>query len=54
MVSPHAYGSHIVLNQPGAPATLSVPDHAYVARETLRALVTKADLTIQEFLAAVE
>ena len=45
-------GSHIVLTKPGAPATLSVPDHAEVARGTLRALIAKAGLTVEEFLAA--
>lgn len=47
-------GSHIVLTKPGALATLSVPDHVQVARGTLRALITKAGLTVEEFLAAVE
>lgn len=45
-------GSHIVLTKLGAPATLSVPDHAEVARGTLRALIAKAGLTVEEFLAA--
>jgi len=31
-------GSHTVLPRPGAPATLSIPDHAQVARGTLRVL----------------
>jgi predicted RNA binding protein YcfA (HicA-like mRNA interferase family) len=44
--------SHIVLTRPGAPVTLSIPDHAQVARGTLRALVAKAGLTMEEFLAA--
>lgn len=46
-------GSHIVLTKPGAPATLSVPNHSVVARGTLRALIAKAGTTIEEFLAAV-
>jgi predicted RNA binding protein YcfA (HicA-like mRNA interferase family) len=45
-------GSHIVLTKPGAPATLSVPDHPQVARGTLRALIASAGLTVGEFLAA--
>ena len=45
-------GSHIVLTRPGAPVTLSIPDHAQVARGTLRALIAKAGLTIEGFLAA--
>jgi len=45
-------GSHIVLTKSGAPVTLSIPDHAQVARGTLRALIAKAGLTMEEFLAA--
>jgi predicted RNA binding protein YcfA (HicA-like mRNA interferase family) len=45
-------GSHIVLTKPGAPVTLSIPDHAQVARGTLRALIAKAGLTVEGFLAA--
>jgi predicted RNA binding protein YcfA (HicA-like mRNA interferase family) len=45
-------GSHIVLTKPGAPATLSVPDHPQVARGTLRTLIAKAGLTVEDFLAA--
>lgn len=46
-------GSHIILTRPGQIATLSVPDHSEVARGTLRALIARAGLTIDEFLAAV-
>ena len=42
-------GSHIVLTRPGASVTLSIPDHAQVARGTLRALIVKAGITIEEF-----
>jgi len=45
-------GSHIVLTKPGSMVTLSIPDHEQVARGTLRALVAKAGLTIEEFLKA--
>ena len=45
-------GSHIILTKPGHPATLSVPDHPQVARGTLRALITRAGLTVEEFLTA--
>ena len=44
-------GSHIILTKSGSAATLSVPDHPQVARGTLRALITKAGLTVEEFLA---
>jgi hypothetical protein len=33
--------------------TLSVPDHREVARGTLRVLISKADLTVEEFLAVL-
>jgi predicted RNA binding protein YcfA (HicA-like mRNA interferase family) len=46
-------GSHIVLTRMGALATLSVPDHEQVARGTLRVLIAKAGLTVEEFLTAV-
>ena len=45
-------GSHIILVKPGHLATLSVPDHKEVARGTLRALIRRASLTVEEFLAA--
>ena len=47
-------GSHLILTKPGHPATLSIPDHTQVARGTLRALINRAGLTVEEFLAAVE
>ncbi len=43
-------GSHIILTKPGHIATLSVPNHRQVARGTLRSLISKAGLTIEEFL----
>jgi predicted RNA binding protein YcfA (HicA-like mRNA interferase family) len=45
-------GSHIILTRPGNIATLSVPDHPEVARGTLRSLISKAGITVEEFLAA--
>ena len=45
-------GSHIILTKPGNIATLSVPNHSEVARGTLRGLILKAGLTIEEFLEA--
>lgn len=47
-------GSHIILAKEGHIATLSVPNHAQVARGTLRSLIARAGLTIEEFLQAVE
>lgn len=46
-------GSHIILTKPGHIATLSVPDHQQVARGTLRALIGRAGLTVEEFLDAI-
>lgn len=46
-------GSHIILARPGHLATLCVPDHPQVARGTLRGLIGKAGLTVDEFLAAL-
>lgn len=46
-------GSHIILIKEGHIATLSVPDHPQVARGTLRALIARAGVTIEEFLEAL-
>lgn len=42
-------GSHIIMAKPGFAATLSVPDHQELRSGTLRALVRKAGLTVEEF-----
>lgn len=47
-------GSHIILVREGHPATLSVPDHRKVARGTLRALIRRAGLTPEEFIAGAD
>ena len=46
-------GSHIILTKSGHIATLSVPNHSQVARGTLRSLISKAGLTVEEFLEAL-
>jgi predicted RNA binding protein YcfA (HicA-like mRNA interferase family) len=46
-------GSHVILTKAGEVATLSVPDHKEVARGTLRSLIRSANLTVDEFVAAV-
>lgn len=46
-------GSHIILTKAGHIATLSVPDHPQVARGTLRVLIARAGLTVEEFLQAL-
>ncbi len=43
-------GSHIIMTKPGHIATLSIPDHAFVARGTLRSLISRAGLSLEEFL----
>ncbi len=45
-------GSHIILTKTGHIATLSVPNHTQVARGTLRALIARAGLTVEQFLEA--
>jgi len=47
-------GSHIILVKEKNIATLSVPDHHEVARGTLRSLIARADLTVEEFLNALK
>ena len=43
-------GSHIIMTKEGHIATLSIPKHAEVARGTLQSLITKAGITVEEFL----
>ena len=47
-------GSHIILTKSGHIATLSVPNHPDVARGTLRSLVARAGLTMDEFIGALK
>jgi predicted RNA binding protein YcfA (HicA-like mRNA interferase family) len=47
-------GGHLILVKSGHPATLSVPDHAEVARGTLRALIRRAGVTADDFLRLIE
>ncbi len=47
-------GSHIILTKKGHIATLSVPNHPEVARGTLRTLIARAGVTVEEFLKALE
>lgn len=45
-------GSHIVLRQAAYPhRRLTVPDHAEIAKGTLRALIRQAGLTVDQFKA---
>jgi predicted RNA binding protein YcfA (HicA-like mRNA interferase family) len=43
-------GSHIIMTKPGHLATLSIPDHPYVARGTLCGLPVKSGVSLEEFL----
>ena len=43
-------GSHIIMTKPGHIATLSIPNHPEVARGTLRSLISKAGVTVEQFL----
>ena len=45
----HQRGSHIIMVKAGMPVTLSVPDHRRLKPGTLRALIRKAGLTVEEF-----
>jgi predicted RNA binding protein YcfA (HicA-like mRNA interferase family) len=46
-------GSHVIMTRPGHIATLSIPNHPEVARGTLRSLISKAGLTAEQFLQAL-
>jgi predicted RNA binding protein YcfA (HicA-like mRNA interferase family) len=46
-------GSHLILTKPDSLVTLSVPDHAQVARGTLRTLIAKSGLTVEQFLEVI-
>lgn len=43
-------GSHIIMTKKGHIATLSIPNHSEVARGTLRRLIARADITVEEFI----
>ncbi|MBI3004211.1 MAG: type II toxin-antitoxin system HicA family toxin [Ignavibacteriales bacterium] len=45
-------GSHIIMTKAGHIATLSIPNHPEVARGTLRGLIAKSGLAVDEFLEA--
>jgi predicted RNA binding protein YcfA (HicA-like mRNA interferase family) len=46
-------GSHIIMTKAGEIASLSIPNHKEVARGTLRSLLRDANLTVDEFIAAL-
>jgi predicted RNA binding protein YcfA (HicA-like mRNA interferase family) len=46
-------GSHIIMIREGGNVTLSIPNHKEVAKGTLRSLLRSANLTVEEFVAAL-
>ena len=50
LVARRPSGSHIILTKEDSISTLSVPNHSEVARGTLRSLIDKSGLTIEEFI----
>lgn len=46
--------SHVILKKPNTFYTLSVPDHDELDSGTVRALIRKAGLTVDEFSALVQ
>ncbi|HTF56545.1 MAG TPA: type II toxin-antitoxin system HicA family toxin [Planctomycetota bacterium] len=47
-------GSHRIYGKPDIPANLSIPDHRELARGTLRALIRTAEITVEEFVEALQ
>ena len=45
--------SHIIMTKPGHIATLSIPDHSLVARGTLRSLIVRAGISLEDFLGSL-
>jgi predicted RNA binding protein YcfA (HicA-like mRNA interferase family) len=45
--------SHIIMTKVGELVTLSIPNHKEVAKGTLRSLIRAANLTVDEFVAAI-
>ncbi len=43
-------GSHVVMTKEGEQANLTVPQHKELAPGTLRSLIRKANITVDEFL----
>ena len=46
-------GSHIILIKEGHSSTLSIPNHPEVAQGTLRSLIGRAGISVEEFLEAL-
>ena len=46
-------GSHMLLTKQGMKVNLALPDHAELDRGTLRTLIRKAELTVEQFIGAL-
>ncbi len=46
-------GSHLIMAKTGERATLAIPNHKEVAKGTLRGIIRTANMTVDEFLAAI-
>lgn len=46
--------SHVVMKKAGEPNRLSIPDHRELNPGTLRTLIARARLTVQEFVDAMK
>jgi len=47
-------GSHVIMTKPGHIATLSIPKHPSVARGTLRGLIARAGISLEDFLSELK
>ena len=47
-------GSHVCMVKDGMPATLSIPDHDELSIGTLRKLIKLAEVTVDQFAAALK
>jgi len=47
-------GNHIILTKIGTLVTLSVPDHRELRRGTLRSLIRKAGVTVEELVSLLK
>jgi predicted RNA binding protein YcfA (HicA-like mRNA interferase family) len=48
------HGSHMILGKPGSFTTLSVPDHRELDRGMLRGLIRTAQMSVEDFIAALK
>ncbi|MEN6351542.1 MAG: type II toxin-antitoxin system HicA family toxin [Syntrophomonas sp.] len=48
------HGSHMILTKSGTNITLSIPDHKELDTGTLRSLIRKSGLTVEEFVRLID